>query len=102
MRLAAGVVPVMKGSPVPFGVMSERIVLPARPQRRKRAITGAEHQELFQAERRRQEDKWELEQVCTTQRKRFAAKLAAGEARILKARYGDADGGDMQLAQIRK
>jgi hypothetical protein len=64
--------------------------------------TNAEHQAAYRAEERRLAAKWDLEQVFTTQRKRFAAKLAAGEARIVAARWSAEDGDDAQLVEVRR
>jgi hypothetical protein len=68
---------------------------------RARAIREQYETRLAQ-EAQRQADKWEFEEFCRTQRLRLAGKLRGSAERILRARYGEADGGEMQLAETRK
>ena len=60
------------------------------------------HERLLAQEAQRQAAKWEFEEFCRTQRLRLAGKLNGSAARILRARYGEAEGGEMQLTEARK
>lgn len=88
----------------PFGHISATAILPNQTRRGHRSApkTSAEHRELDRVEAKRMAEKWDFEKFCKTQCRSFAGKLNGSYGRIMDARYGDAEGGDMQLAQHRK
>ena len=73
--------------PRPFGHITER------EQRKAEVIR--QHQTLYRAERKRQDVRFELEQIFKRQNARIAATLKQSTDRILAARWGSPEGDSM-------